>query len=168
MAAGSALAEAHHTRSCRVLKRRGGANPTEIVGAHSHAHDALLVIERFAPDERGRHKCRARWRPVSERTHHTVVVDDVTRGEMHDSPSENRTERRRRRINLEIGAELEPETGSALAQVELIQGNPDGLLWINAEVFDAAAQLAADSGAASSVLSSEDLMTQAILEAATA
>jgi ABC-type nitrate/sulfonate/bicarbonate transport system substrate-binding protein len=68
----------------------------------------------------------------------------------------------------ETGAEIGPETGSALAQVELIEGSSEGLLWISSEVFDAAAQLAADSGAASSVLTSDELMTEEILKAATA
>ncbi len=98
----------------------------------------------------------------------TWLAADLRGWEYAVENPEEMAERVTELYGTETGAELEPETGSALAQVELIQGNPDGLLWINPEVFDAAAQLAADSGAASSVLSSEDLMTEAILEAATA
>lgn len=68
---------------------------------------------------------------------------------------------------VEAGTELGPETGSAKAQVELITGNPNGLLWIDPEVFETAAQLALDSGAASTRITADELMTQDILKAAT-
>ena len=64
----------------------------------------------------------------------------------------------------EAGSEVVPETASANAQVELIKGNSKGLLWIDADVFAAAAQLAVDSGAATKLLTAEELMTEAILE----
>lgn len=68
----------------------------------------------------------------------------------------------------ETGAELGPETGSALAQIELITGNPNGLLWIDEDVFAATASLSFESGTVGSEIPASDLMTQEILLAATA
>lgn len=62
--------------------------------------------------------------------------------------------------------ELEPETGSAKAQVELIKGSPEGLLWISPEVFDAASALAVKTGAATKEIPSSESMTDAILQGA--
>lgn len=67
----------------------------------------------------------------------------------------------------EAGSELGPETGSAKAQVELIKGNPKGLLWIDADVFDATAKFAVTTGAVKKTIPSSESMTDAILKAAT-
>ncbi|MFM7535454.1 MAG: ABC transporter substrate-binding protein [Acidimicrobiales bacterium] len=67
----------------------------------------------------------------------------------------------------EAGSELAPETGSAKAQVELIKGNPKGLLWISPEVFDATSKFAVESGAAKKPISVAELMTEDILKGAT-
>lgn len=67
----------------------------------------------------------------------------------------------------EAGSELEPETGSAKAQAELIKGNPNGLLWIDAAVFDATAKFAVTTKAVTKTIPSSESMTDAILKAAT-
>lgn len=67
----------------------------------------------------------------------------------------------------ETGVELAAEIASAEAQVELIQGNENGLLWIDEEVFAATASLSFAAGAVESELPVEDLMTQEILLGAT-
>lgn len=68
----------------------------------------------------------------------------------------------------ETGAELAAETASAKAQVELIEGNDKGLLWIDEDVFAATASLSLASGTVGTEISVDDLMTQEILEGATA
>ncbi len=67
----------------------------------------------------------------------------------------------------EAGSELEPETGSAKAQAELIKGNANGLLWIDAAVFDATAKFAVTTGAVKKTIPSAESMTDSILKAAT-
>lgn len=98
----------------------------------------------------------------------TWLAADIRGWEYTVENPEEMAERVTELYGTETGAEIGPETGSALAQVELIQGSSEGLLWISNEVFDAAAQLALDSGAAGSLLTSDELMTEEILEAATA
>ncbi len=68
----------------------------------------------------------------------------------------------------EAGSELGPETGSAKAQVELISGNPNGLLWIDPAVFDATAAFAVKAGIAKTAIPAADVMTDEILKGATA
>ncbi len=67
----------------------------------------------------------------------------------------------------ETGAELDAEIASAEAQVELIEGNENGLLWIDEEVFAATASLALAAGSVTDEIAASDLMTQDILVAAT-
>ena len=68
----------------------------------------------------------------------------------------------------EAGSEIGPETGSAKAQVELIKGSANGLLWIDPAVFDAVAAFAVTTGVAKKAIPSAELMTEDILKGAAA
>lgn len=64
----------------------------------------------------------------------------------------------------ENGQSLEEATGSALAQVDLIKGHPNGLLWIDEEVFASVEQFLWDSGGIETRVPAAEAMTTEILE----
>ena len=64
----------------------------------------------------------------------------------------------------ENGQTLEEATGSAFAQVDLIKGHPNGLLWIDESVFADVEQFLFDSGGIETRVPANEVMTTAILE----
>lgn len=64
----------------------------------------------------------------------------------------------------ENGQSIEEATGSALAQVDLIKGHPNGLLWIDEEVFASVEQFLWDSGGIETRVPAAEAMTTEILE----
>jgi len=99
----------------------------------------------------------ARWLRADLRGWQVAVSDPVTMAtRVHEL------------YGAETGADLDAEIASAEAQVELIEGNSNGLLWIDEDVFAATAALALAAGAVTEEISPSDLMTPDILQAATA
>ncbi len=64
----------------------------------------------------------------------------------------------------ENGQTLDEATGSAVAQVDLIKGHPNGLLWIDESVFTDVEQFLFDSGGIETRVPANEVMTTEILE----
>ena len=64
----------------------------------------------------------------------------------------------------ENGQTIEEATGSAIAQVDLIKGHPNGLLWIDEDVFADVEQFLFDSGGIETRVPANEVMTTEILE----